>query len=157
MAGASQRIVLIGHDPSENLRRLCAAVVEGARESGSDSIAVEHLRPLDAVADDVLGADAVVLLTPENLGYMSGAMKDFFDRCFYDVLDRTDALPYALLVRAGKDGTGTRRAIESICGGLNWKAVQAPVICRGDWDDAFIGQANELGMTVAAGLEAGIF
>ncbi len=151
------RLLVIGHDPSSNLRRLCVAVVAGARDDAIRGVEVRHVRPLDAVAEDVLASHAVILVTPENLGYMSGAMKDFFDRCFYDLLDRTDALPYAVLIRAGKDGTGSKRAIESICGGLNWNPVQAPLICRGDWDDRFLADARELGMTLAAGLEAGIF
>lgn len=157
MASIPHRIVLVGHDPSPNLDRLCTGVMIGARQLDISSVSIEHIRPLEADADHVLDASAVILLTPENLGYMSGALKDFFDRCFHDLEGRTDALPYATLIRAGKDGTGTRRAIESICGGLNWKPIQAPVICRGDWDETFIEQAKELGMTVAAGLDAGIF
>jgi len=157
MNASPLRLLVIGHDPSPNLRRLCEAVVAGARDEAIRGVEVRHVRPLDAVADDVLASHAVILVTPENLGYMAGALKDFFDRCFYDLLDRTDALPYAALIRAGKDGTGTRRAIESICSGLNWKPVQAPMICRGDWDDRFVADARELGMTVAAGLEAGVF
>jgi multimeric flavodoxin WrbA len=104
----------------------------------------------------VLQTHAGTVATTENLGYMSGALKDFFDRSFYDLVDHTDAMPYAMFIRAGKDGTGTRRAIESICGGLNWKPVQQPLICRGDWDEAFLDQCRELGLTMAAGLEAGI-
>lgn len=150
-------MLIVGHDPSPNLQRLCEAAVSGARDDSIEAVDVRFVRPLDAAAADVLDSQAVILVTPENLGYMAGALKDFFDRCFYDLLDRTDALPYAVLIRAGKDGTGSRRAIESICGGLNWKAVQAPVICRGEWDDAFLDSARELGMTLAAGLEAGVF
>ena len=113
--------------------------------------------PFDTGPDEVLAAQAVILLTTENLGYMSGAMKDFFDRCYYPLLDHTDALPYALLVRAGQDGTGTCRAVASITSGLRWKAVHAPVVCRGQWNDAFLNDAKELGSFMAAGLEAGIF
>ena len=115
------------------------------------------LSPFDTGPDEVLAAHALILLTTENLGYMSGAMKDFFDRCYYSLLDHTDALPFALLVRAGHDGTGTCRTVASITGGLRWKAVHAPVVCRGQWDDAFMVEARELGSFMAAGLEAGIF
>ncbi|HRY25212.1 MAG: flavodoxin family protein [Geminicoccaceae bacterium] len=116
-----------------------------------------HLGPFEARPDDVRAADALVLLTTENLGYMSGALKDFFDRSYYPCLDATDALPYALLVRAGQDGTGTCRAVASITGGMRWKAVHEPVVCRGQWDDTFLDRATDLGTFMAAGLEAGIF
>lgn len=152
----SPTLLVIAHAPSPNLQAMTGALSEGAGE-GSNSIAVRILAPLQAVADDVLTAGSVVLLTPENLGYMSGAMKDFFDRSYYQLLDRTDALPYALVIRAGTDGTGTRRALESFCGGLKWKPVQETLICRGEWQDDFVGQCHELGQTLAAGLEAGIF
>lgn len=151
------RLLVLAHAPSANLSRLRDALLAGARDPAIDGVETLSRPPLDAGADDVLAADAVLLLTPENLGYMSGALKDFFDRSFYELLDRTDALPYAALIRAGQDGTGTKRAIESICGGLKWKPVQAPSICRGEWREAFLDRARELGATMAAGLEAGIF
>ncbi|MCH8550309.1 MAG: flavodoxin family protein [Natronospirillum sp.] len=150
-------LTLIAHDPSPNTQRMVTAVMEGAQNSAISGVTVRHLRPLEAGADAVLESSAIILGTTENLGYMSGALKDFFDRSYYSLLDETDALPYATLIRAGKDGTGTRRAIESICGGLRWRAVQSPLICQGDWDEQFIEQCRELGMAMAAGLEAGIF
>ncbi len=152
-----KNLVIIAHDPSPNTQTMVQAVLEGAGDAAIDGVSSRHVRPLDAGPDDVLQADAVIFGTTENLGYMSGALKDFFDRCFYELLDKTDAMPFAVFIRAGKDGTGTRRAIESICGGLNWKQAQEPLICRGDWDDAFLDQCRELGMTMAAGLEAGAF
>ncbi len=104
----------------------------------------------------MLAADAVILMTPENLGYMSGALKDFFDRCYYQLIDRTDALPYALLVRAGLDGTGTCRAVASIASGMRWKPAHEPVVCRGKWDETFLDRATDLGTFMAAGLEMGV-
>jgi len=132
------------------------AVLRGARSPDIDSVDARHVRPLEAGADDVLACDAVVLGTTENLGYMSGALKDFFDRTYYRVIDKTDALPYALYVRAGLDGTGTRRAVESICSGLAWKPVREPLICRGEWRDEFLEQCEELGLHMAASLDLGI-
>lgn len=133
------------------------ALQDGASELESETVATRALSPFDAGPEDVLGARAVILLTPENLGYMSGALKDFFDRCYYPCLERTQGLPYALVVRAGSDGTGTRRAVKSIATGLRWRAVAEPLVCRGDWREDFIGACRELGMTLAAGLDAGIF
>jgi len=149
-----RELLVIAHDPSPNLRALKDAILEGASSPEIEGVNVRCLSPFDTDVDSVLSADAVILLTPENLGYMSGALKDFFDRCFHDLDGRTDALPYALVVRAGMDGTGARRAVESICSGLKWKAVQAPLICRGPWEDGFLEQAVELGQTLAASLEA---
>ena len=132
-------------------------MLAGAALPEIEGVETRALSPFDTDPDAVLAAQALVLLTTENLGYMSGAMKDFFDRCYYPLLDRTDALPYALLVRAGHDGTGTCRAVASIAGGLRWKPAHEPVVCKGGWDDGFVAKARELGTFMAAGLEAGIF
>lgn len=152
-----KNIVLIAHAPSPNTRRLRDAVLHGIAHPDIDGVAGRWIAPLEATADDVLNADAVILGTPENLGSMSGALKDFFDRSYYECLDHTDALPFAFYIRAGHDGTGTRRGIESITGGLRWKNVYAPLVCQGEFDPVFEEQCEELGLTIAAGLEAGLF
>lgn len=152
-----KRLLIVAHVPSPNTTRLRDAALEGARAPEIAGVETRALTPFEAGPEDVLAADAVLLGTTENLGYMSGALKDFFDRCYYPVLEKTEGLPYALYIRAGHDGTGTRRAVESIATGLKWKAVQAPLICRGAWQERFVDDCRELGMAMAAGLEAGIF
>jgi len=143
--------------PSPNTGRLRDAVLRGARHEDIDNVELRALTPFEAGPDDLLWAQAVILGTTENLGYMSGAMKDFFDRSYYPCLDRTQGLPYALYIRAGHDGTGTWRGVETIVTGLRWRAVREPLICRGEWREDFIVQCEELGMLVAAGLDAGVF
>ena len=88
---------------------------------------------------------------------MSGALKDFFDRTYNETLEKKEGLPCAIYIRAGMDGTGTRRAIESILSGQKWRLVQPPLIFRGKWNDDFVKQAHELGEAMCAGLDAGIF
>jgi multimeric flavodoxin WrbA len=133
------------------------AVLRGAGNAGAAGLRCRLLSPLEAGPQDVEGCAGLILGTTENFGYMSGAMKDLFDRVYYPCLDSTRSLPYALFIRAGNDGRGARASVERIVAGLGWKAVQEPLICRGAWEDAFLDRCEELGMTMAAGLEAGIF
>ena len=150
-------LLIVSHMPSPNTQRLLTAVVKGATSPEVDGISVISKPALEAGPEDVLKADAILLGTTENLGYMSGGLKDFFDRTYYGVIEKTDALPYAAFIRAGLDGTGTKRAIASITSGLAWKPVQETVIFHGKWDDNFVERAEELGLYMAAGLESGIF
>ena len=152
-----KHLLVVAHIPSPNTLRLRDALVAGARNEDITGVQVTVRTPFEAGPEDVLSAGAIVLGTTENLGYMSGALKDFFDRTYYPVLERCQGLPFGLYIRAGQDGTGTRRAIESITTGLRWRPVYPPLVCRGAWQEAFVDQCHELGMTMAAGLEAGIF
>ena len=152
-----KRLLIVAHAPSPRTLRLRDAVVEGATSDEIDDVEVVVLGPFDAGPDDVIAAGAIILGTTENLGYMSGALKDFFDRSYYPCLEKTQALPYCLYIRAGHDGTGTRRGVETIVTGLRWRAVQEPLVCRGEWQESFVAQCRELGAAMAAGLDAGIF
>ena len=153
----NKRLLIVAHIPSDNSRAMRDAVVSGASSPDIENINLMVCTPFEAGPEVVLAADAIILGTTENLGYMSGALKDFFDRIYYPCLEAKQGLPFATYIRAGHDGTGTRRAIDTITTGLKWKPVQEPLVCRGDWNPDFIGQCEELGMTIAAGLEAGIF
>ena len=152
-----RRLLIVAHAPSPNMQRLRDAVLEGARDPEIGNVEARWIAPLEAGPEDVLAAGAIILGTTENLGYMSGALKDFFDRCYYPCLEKTQGLPYAAWIRGRHDGTGTKRAIESIASGLRWRAVQEPLMMIGDWDEAFVAQCRELGMAMAAGLDGGIF
>ena len=149
-------LVIVAHAPSDNTKQMAAAIVKGATAFDIHNVDVRCLSPLETQPDDLISADAIIIGTTENLGYMAGLIKDVFDRCYYPCLEKTQGKPYAFYVRAGHDGTGTRRAIESIATGLRWRLVQDPLICRGDFKQEFISTCEELGLTMAASLEAGI-
>ncbi len=151
-----KRLLIVAHTPSPNTQRLVAAILRGAQHPDIDTVDVVHKPALEAGPDDIRACDAIILFTTENLGYMSGALKDFFDRSYYPVLEEKQGLPCAIVIRAGHDGTGTRRALESILTGLRWPMAQQPLILRGEWQEEFVAQAQEMGMYVAAGLDAGV-
>ncbi|UZE96327.1 flavodoxin family protein [Alkalimarinus alittae] len=153
---AKKKLLVVAHAPSENTQRMVDAVLKGARHEDIENVEVTHIPPLQANAEDVLAADAIILGTTENLGYMSGALKDFFDRTYYAVLEKKQGLPAVAYIRAGQDGTGTKRALETILTGLKWRWVQEPLVCRGEFSEDFIAQCEELGLTMAASLDAGI-
>jgi len=152
-----KKLLIISHAPSPNTLRMVRAILKGARHEDIEGVTARHIEPLKATAEDVLDADAIILGTTENLGYISGALKDFFDRSYYPCLEKTQGLPYCLYIRAGHDGTGAKRATQTIVTGLRWREVHAPLICRGDFQEAFITECEELGMYMAAGLESSIF
>lgn len=152
-----RHLLLVAHAPSENSRRLTEAVARGASAPEIEAVQLRSLRPFDASSADLLWSDALILGTTENFGYMSGALKDFFDRVYYPCLQETRGLPYGIFVRAGNDGTGATKSIERIAAGLEWKQVQPPVICAGAFREDFVERCEELGMTMAASLDAGIF
>ncbi|MGM0915408.1 MAG: flavodoxin family protein [Pseudomonadota bacterium] len=151
-----KRLLIVAHAPSPNTTRLREAAERGARDSRIAGVEVSVRPPLEAGPEDVRACDAILLGTTENLGYMSGALKDFFDRSYYPLLEEKQGLPCALYIRAGHDGTGTRRAVEGIASGLRWRWVQEPLILRGEWQEEFVDQVAELAMAMAAGLEAGV-
>ena len=146
---------MVANNPSENTEHLANAVCRAATQF--ENVNTRLLFPLAAGVQDVLTANAVIIGTTENFGYMSGLIKDFFERIYYPCLEKTQALPWALYVRAGKDGAGALRAVCAIAVGLKWRAVQEPLLLHGNHKPEFIGQCETLGSTMAAGLEAGLF
>jgi multimeric flavodoxin WrbA len=153
---ARKHLLIVAHNPSTNTQKLVEATLRGATHEDIAGVEAKHIAPLMANSDDVLWADAIILGTTENFGYMSGALKDFFDRIYYPCLEHTEALPFAAYIRAGLDGTGTKIAIGKITTGLKWKPVQETMILHGEYRPEFETQCEELGMLMAASLEAGI-
>jgi multimeric flavodoxin WrbA len=151
-----KKLIIIAHAPSENTQRMVEAIIKGANHPDIANVEVQYISPLDTQANDIKNAQAIIIGTTENLGYMAGLIKDVFDRCYYDCLDHTQGLPFTYYIRAGHDGTGTRKALDTITTGLRWRLVQEPLICKGGFDEAFIAQCEELGLAMAASLDAGI-
>ncbi len=153
-------LIITGGQPGGRLERMTSAVLAGATES-ADDVELRCLPALQAGLDDLLWAHGLLIGTPEKFGYMAGAVKDFFDRTFYPAEGKVDALPFALYVSAGNDGTGAVSSIERIALGYRWSRIAEPVIIRGQPDAASLEQqleqCRELGQTMAAGLALGIF
>lgn len=154
---AMKELLIVAHAPSPNTQRMLQGLILGTQSETLDAFTCRSLAPLEASSGDVLRADAIILMTPENLGYMSGALKDFFDRIYYPCLTKKQGLPYAMVVRAGHDGTGTQRAIHSICTGLRWQEIQPPLVCKGEWQDEFVESCRDLGLLLSVGLDSGVF
>lgn len=150
-----RRLLIVFHSQSGSAQRMAEAVVRGARRA--DGVEVRDVRALDGTLDDLLWAEAVIFGTPENFGYMSGALKDFFDRTFYPAQGKVSQLPYALFVKAGNDGAGAVTSVERIARGYPLKKVADALVVRGDVGDDDVIHCEELGETVAAGLALGIF
>jgi multimeric flavodoxin WrbA len=128
------------------------AVLAGAGDERIEGVEVVARPALVANAVDVLEADGYVLGTPANLGYMSGALKHFFDQAYYPCLDATAGRPYGLYLHGNSDTTGALRGIETIVTGLRWQRAQEPVTVVGDPSRDDLDACWELGAAVAAGL-----
>ena len=153
----SNNLLIVYHTQSGTTSRMADAVIRGASSEEIPAVTVRVKSALEADADDLLWADGFILGTPENFGYMSGAMKYFLDRVYYSCENRINGKPFALFVRAGNDGTGAIASMRRILTGLAVKEVQEPVLLAGSFDEARLAECEELGLTMAAGLEAGIF
>jgi multimeric flavodoxin WrbA len=154
---ADKHLLIVYHSQSGTTERMAEAVIRGARHEDVDGVTVRVRTALEADADDVLWSDALILGTPENFGYMSGALKYFLDRVYYPCLEKVEGRPWALFVRAGNDGTGAVTSVQRIVAGLALKEIQPPLVIAGEFDETRLAECEELGTTVAAGLEAGVF
>ena len=141
---------------SGSTRLLTEAAVEAAR-SAVDSLPLVVRHAAEAGPDDVLAAAGLLLATPANFGYMSGLLKDFFERVYHPCLERTPGRPYGLIVKGDTDADGAVDSVTRIATGLRWRRVLPPLVVVGDMTDDDLDQARELGATLAAGLEAGVF
>ena len=149
------RLLVVHHTPSPSTDALLRAVLEGARTPEIEGVEVTSRAALACTVPDVLGADGYLLGTPANLGYMSGALKHFFDTIYYPCLDATPGSPYGVYVHGSSDTTGALRAIEVITTGLRWRQAQAPVVVLGEPSRSDLDACWDLGASLAAGLTLG--
>ena len=146
------RLLIVHHTPSPTLQAMLEAVEAGAHHPELTGVNVAVMPALAAGVPDVLAADGFILGTPANIGYMSGALKHFFDQVYYPCLDATRGRPFGAWVHGGSDVTGALRAIDSITTGLGWRRAAAPVTVTGTPGKDDLQACWELGATLAAAL-----
>lgn len=145
------RLLVVHHTPSPVTRALLEEVLAGARHPDlGGAVDVVASPALSTGAADVLAADGYLLGTPANFGYMSGALKHFFDTVYYPCLDAVAGRPYGLWVHGNDDVAGAVRAVRSIAGGLGWTPVAAPLEVTGPVDAAVREACRDLGGTLGA-------
>lgn len=167
MNGDAKRLLFVHHTMTGGTRQMVEAAVRGA--ATEPGVTVTSLRAEQATAANLLEADGYLFATPENLASMSGIMKDFFDRTYYDALERLDGRPYAAMICAGSDGQGAARQLERIA--LGWRLqpiaptlivithAQTPAAIRRPKQIAAadLQRCEEIGATLAAGVALGVF
>jgi len=144
------RLLVVHHTSSPALHSLFDAVLSGARNDEIEGVDVVTRPALTTTAVDVLDADGFVLGTPANLGYISGALKHFFDQIYYPCLEATAGRPYGLYVHGNDDTGGAVRAVEKITTGLRWRQAHEPVTVIGPPDRPALDACWDLGATLAA-------
>ena len=145
-------LLLVHHTASPSMHSMFDAARAGATNDQIEGVDVVVRAALTASAADVLAADGYLLGTPANLGYMSGALKHFFDQIYYPCLEETVRRPYGLYVHGNSDTTGAVRAVETVVTGLQWRLAHEPVSVIGDPTTADLDACWELGAALAAGL-----
>jgi multimeric flavodoxin WrbA len=159
-------LLIVWHSATGGTRQMAEAAAHAASDP---EIAVRLLRAQETGVEGVLAADGYIFATPENLGAMAGAMKDFFDRTYYPVLEKINGRPYATMICAGSDGENAARQIARIATGWRLRAIAPPlIVCTHAQSPEAILAAKtigpddlhrcaETGATLAAGLAVGIF
>jgi len=162
-----KRLLIVHHSRTGGALQMAQAAAAAARREAEVSVQLESAAACGP--DALLEADGYLFVCPENLASMSGAMKEFFDRCYYPALERLTGRPYATLICAGSDGTNAARQIERIATGWRLKAIAAPlIVCTRSQtpeeilrpkriDSADLARCEEIGATLAAGLAFGIY
>lgn len=138
-------LLVVQHTPSPAVQAMLEAVLRGTRHPELGPLRVEVRAALSAGPADVLAADGVILGTPANIGYMSGAMKHFLDQVYYPCLEVSVGRPYGVYVHGNDDTAGALRAVHAIVGGMGWKQVAADVSVTGPPSRQDLQACEELG------------
>ncbi len=155
MKTANKTILVVYHSQGGTMERLARCFAQGAAKE--DDVAVVLKQAANATLDDLLHCSALAIGTPEYFGTMAGMVKDFFDRTYEAAQDRTIGLPYVLFVCAGNDGRGAIAQVERLAAGYKWKKVLEHLRIVGSPTENDLAQVAELGQTLAAGVDFGIF
>lgn len=155
MKNQDKKILVIYHSQGGTMENMANRFVEGARKE--KEIEVLFKKAGDATIDDLLSCDGIAIGSPEYFGTMAGMIKDFFDRTYEAAEGRTIGLPYIVFVCAGNDGRGAIAQIERIAAGYKWKKVQEHLRVAGEPTKEDYADLEELGQTLAAGVDFGIF
>jgi NAD(P)H-dependent FMN reductase len=143
------------------------AMAEAAHDAAGEGAAL--IRAEAAEPDALLAAAGYLFVCPENLASMSGAMKEFFDRCYYPLLGRIEGRPYASAIAAGSDGRGATAQIDRIVTGWRLRRVAPPLIVNlgAQTAEAILAdkyltagdnsRCRELGAALGEGLRMGVF
>jgi multimeric flavodoxin WrbA len=145
-------LLIVHHTTSPALEAMLESVVAGARADEIEGVDVVLRPALAATVPDVLAADGYLLGTPANIGYMSGALKHFFDQVYYPCRQATARRPYGTFVHGNSDTTGAVRAVEGIATGMGWRVAYPPVVVLGQPGRDDLEACWQLGATLAATL-----
>lgn len=143
-------LLVVHHTPSPATRELLEAVLQGARDPEITGVETVVRPALAATISDALDADGFLFGTTANFGYMSGALKHFFDTVYYPILDHVAGRPYGLWVHGNNDTAGAVTAVERLATGLSLTKAADHLEVTGGVDAAVREQAYELGGTLAA-------
>lgn len=151
------KVLIVYHTQTGNTEMLARSVAQGVAETEHAHVMFKSAS--HTTAQDIKDCNAIVICSPEYFGYMAGAVKDLFDRTYEELKDDAAIYkkPYCVVVSAGNDGTFALAHIERICKGYRFKKIQHPIICKGQVTEEILARCFDLGMTIAEGLNAGIF
>lgn len=143
------RLLVVHHSPTPSVALIAQAALRGARTAASEGVEVVERNALEATTDDLLLANAVIFGTTANFGYISGALKHFFDATYAEAHEQTNGRPFSYWIHGGYDTTGAERAMQSITTGYGFKLVAEPIIFTGDVTETHLAAAEEMAATCA--------